>query len=241
MVFRFVVLFVLTLTACSTVTNYAPVRPQIRDLVKADKYYVVKRGDTLYSIGFRSGHGYLRLAKWNKISPPYTLNIGQKIRLYKAKQQIRIVARKKKNGIKTKKKEVKKKKPAISSNNKKLLKLSWQWPIKGKILKNYSQTGNKGIDIFGKIGRKVKAAASGKVVYSGSGLKGYGKLMIIKHNYLFLSAYANNSRLLVNEGDSVKKGQVIAEVGRVGVNQASLHFEIRKNGNPVNPFKYLPK
>lgn len=228
---------------CSTANNFAPVRPQIQDLVDADKYYTVKRGDTLYSIGFRSGHGYLLLAKWNKISSPYKLLIGQKIKLYWAKQKARTISRKqKKITTSAKKKSLSRNKnPINSNNNKKLLKLSWQWPIKGKILKNFSQTDKKGIDIGGKVGWKVRSAASGKVVYGGSGLKGYGKLLIIKHNYLFLSAYANNNHLLVNEGDFVKKGQVIAEVGRVGVKQASLHFEIRKNGIPLNPLKFLPK
>ncbi|NOQ14473.1 MAG: peptidoglycan DD-metalloendopeptidase family protein, partial [Methyloprofundus sp.] len=102
-------------------------------------------------------------------------------------------------------------------------------------------TGNKGIDIAGSIGQKIKAARSGVVVYSGSGLVGYGKLLIIKHNYLYLSAYAHNRRLLVKEGQKVKKGQYVAEMG-VGVNaKPSLHFEIRKNGKPVNPLNYLSK
>ncbi len=241
MVFRLLVLLILMVTGCSTANNFAPIRPHKRDIEHSVKYYVVKRGDTLYSIGFRSGHGYRRLAKWNNILPPYKIKIGQKIKLHKPVLKKRRTSRNKKNNKVSKKRVTSNKTSVISNNNKKLLKVSWQWPIKGKMLKNFSQTGNKGIDIFGKVGWKVRSAASGKVVYSGSGLKGYGKLMIIKHNYLFLSAYANNSRLLVNEGDIVKKGQVIAEVGRVGTQQASLHFEIRKNGNPVNPLNYLPK
>ena len=242
MVFRFTILTVLIATGCTTAKNFAPVRPYSRDLVKVEKNYIVKQGDTLYSIGFRSGHGYQQLAKWNKILPPYQLRIGQKIKLEK------VIDNKKKGSTQHKKKNLtngkvtsEKKTSTVSRNSHKLLKLSWQWPIKGKILKKYAQSGNKGIDIVGKVGWKVKSAASGKVVYSGSGLKGYGKLLIIKHNYLYLSAYANNNRLLVNEGDRVKKGQIIAEVGRVAGHKASLHFEIRKNGNPVNPLNYLPK
>ena len=122
-----------------------------------------------------------------------------------------------------------------------MLRLHWSWPIKGQILRGFYATGNKGIDIAGSIGQTIKAARSGIVVYSGSGLSGYGKLLIIKHNYLYLSAYAHNRRLLVKEGQKVNKGQSIAEMG-VGVNaKPSLHFEIRKNGKPVNPLNYLPK
>jgi len=236
------VFFILTITGCSTTQNYAPVRPYQRDLVNSDKYYYVKQGDTLYSIGFRSGHGYKRLSYWNKIPPPYNLKIGQKIQLFKPKQKL--VTKNRNQTKKTISKKVRsssQKTSTKSNNNKKVLKLYWQWPIKGKILKTFSQTGSKGIDIYGKLGQKVRSAASGKVVYSGSGLKGYGNLLIIKHNYLYLSAYANNRRLLVKEGQVVKKGHVIAEVGRVGGKQTSLHFEIRKDGNPVNPVKYLPR
>lgn len=236
------VFLILTIAGCSTTQNYAPVRPYQRDLVNSEKYYIVKQGDTLYSIGFRSGHGYKRLSNWNKILPPYKLQIGQKIKLFVPKQKLRV--RKeggKKNTVSTKKRNSSQKTSTISNNNKKVLKLYWQWPIKGKVLKTFSQTGSKGIDIYGKLGQKVRSAASGKVVYSGSALKGYGNLLIIKHNYLYLSAYANNRSVLVKEGQVVKKGQVIAEVGRVGGKQTSLHFEIRKNGNPVNPVKYLPR
>lgn len=132
------------------------------------------------------------------------------------------------------------KKSNISIDNEIVLKLNFQWPIKGKILKNFPQSDSKGIDITGKFGQPVSATEAGKVVYSGQGLLGYGNLLIIKHNDLYLSAYANNSQLLVAEGQSVKKGQHIALVGQMGSNQATLHFEIRKNGKPVNPLSLLP-
>jgi len=238
---RLFILLIL-LSGCTATQNYAPVRSYQRDLLNGDKYYIVKQGDTLYSIGFRSGYGYKRLSWWNKISAPYKLRIGQKIKLFKPKQMLKKHARfsgKKKTS--EKRRIPSQKTSTISNDKKKVLKLYWQWPLKGKILKNFSQTGEKGMDISGKIGQKVKSAASGKVVYSGSGLKGYGNLLIIKHNYLYLSAYANNRRLLVKEGQMVKKGQTIAEVGQVGGKQTSLHFEIRKNGNPVDPIWYLPK
>lgn len=133
------------------------------------------------------------------------------------------------------------KKSIISIDNSNMLKLYFQWPIKGEVLKAFSKTDNKGIDIAGKMGQEVSAAEAGKVVYSGQGLIGYGNLLIIKHNDLYLSAYANNSKLLVAEGYAVEKGQVIAKVGQAGLNKASLHFEIRKNGKPVNPLNFLPK
>ena len=119
--------------------------------------------------------------------------------------------------------------------------LSFGWPIKGRILKRFSPSHNKGIDIVGEKGQSVKATENGRVVYGGQGLIGFGKLLIIKHNDDYLSAYANASRLLVKEGQYVDKGQYIAEVGDVGIKRTSLHFEIRKNGKPVNPFILLPK
>jgi lipoprotein NlpD len=140
-----------------------------------------------------------------------------------------------KNGSNSQKKSI------ISIDNEMVLKLIFQWPIKGKIVKNFPQSDNKGIDIAGKLGQAVSATEAGKVVYSGQGLLNYGNLLIIKHNDLYLSAYANNSQLLVAEGHSVKKGQIIALVGRAGSNQALLHFEIRKNGKPVNPLSLLPE
>ena len=236
-------------SACSTTQNYASVRSYPSKISARNRYYIVQKGDTLYSISFRADVAYQRLASWNAIFPPYKIAVGQKLILYKQKQLVnKKNKRKVKKGTHKKKRTgsqkkilVQKKTPAISKANKKLLKLPWQWPLHGKLLKRFSQAESKGIDIAGKAGQKVKAAASGKVVYSGSGLKGYGNLLIIKHNYLFLSAYANNRRLLVKEGHVVKKGQVIAEVGQVGSKQTSLHFEIRKNGNPVNPLSYLPK
>lgn len=133
------------------------------------------------------------------------------------------------------------KKSIISIDKKKMLKLKFEWPIHGRIARNYYQSNNKGIDIAGKIGQKVRASEAGKIVFSGHGLVGLGNLVIIEHNNLFLSAYGNNSRLLVAEGDQVEKGQVIAKLGKALSKKAALHFEIRKNGKPLNPLKLLPK
>jgi lipoprotein NlpD len=115
--------------------------------------------------------------------------------------------------------------------------------VRGNLLKEFSVNGSgkKGIDIAGIPGRPVKAASAGRVVYSGSGLLGYGQLIIIKHNSKFLSAYAHNRKLIVKEGDQVEPGQKIAELGSTGTDKPMLHFEIRRLGKPVDPLKYLPK
>ncbi|MBN8455654.1 peptidoglycan DD-metalloendopeptidase family protein [Accumulibacter sp.] len=118
--------------------------------------------------------------------------------------------------------------------------VSWMWPASGKLIGTFSEGGNKGIDIAGKAGDSVVAAGSGKVVYSGTGLRGYGKLVIVKHNNTFLTAYAHNQNVLVKEGQSVGKGQKIAEMGNSDADQVKLHFEIRRQGKPVDPLKLLP-
>ena len=119
--------------------------------------------------------------------------------------------------------------------------VDWIWPAQGKLIAGFNDAGGaKGLDISGKSGQSVFASAPGKVVYSGSGLRGYGKLIIIKHNKTFLSAYAHNSRILVKEGQSVTKGQKIGEMGDTDSDQIKLHFEIRRLGKPVDPMKYLP-
>jgi len=119
--------------------------------------------------------------------------------------------------------------------------VEWMWPATGRVLAGFSKGTNKGVDILGKVGDPVFASASGRVVYSGTGLRGYGKLVIIKHNDTYLSAYAHNSNLLVKEGQSVVKGQKIAEIGSTDSPQAKLHFEIRRQGEPVDPLKFLPE
>lgn len=117
--------------------------------------------------------------------------------------------------------------------------IDWIWPTQGKMLEGFSES-SKGIDIAGKTGQAVLASAPGKVVYSGSGLRGYGNLIIIKHNDTYLSAYAHNSKLLMKEGQTVTRGQKIAEMGDSDANQVKLHFEVRKHGKPVDPLQHLP-
>jgi len=120
-------------------------------------------------------------------------------------------------------------------------KVDWSWPVSGKIVARFTDPGNKGVDISAKLGDPVHASAPGRVVYSGSGLRGYGKLVIIKHNQTYLSAYAHNNQILVKEGQNVAKGQKIGEVGATDTDAPKLHFEIRRLGKPVDPLKFLPE
>ncbi len=220
--------------------------------------HVVEGGDTLYSIAWRYGRDYEELADINGIKAPYNIYPGQKVDLSVPKgyvKKTRQVADSKKTETKrsVKTPTTKVEKPAV---NKKIQtpvakvykptlkgKVKWSWPHTGPIIERFNVAGdiNKGIDIRGNIGDPVRAAAQGEVVYAGSGLLGYGNLVIVNHNETYLSAYAHNRRMFVKEGDLVKTGQVIAELGDSGTKISKLHFEIRKNGKPVNPLHYLPK
>jgi lipoprotein NlpD len=118
--------------------------------------------------------------------------------------------------------------------------VAWAWPVSGTLIAGYDEVKNKGLDLAGKAGDAVVAAADGRVVYAGAGLRGYGNLIILKHNNTYLSAYAHNQTLLVKEDQSVRKGQKIAEMGNSDADRVKLHFEIRRQGKPVDPAKYLP-
>lgn len=229
-------LALLGLVACGSDGVYVPVFGSGESGGNNRGQYTVQRGDTLYSIAFRYGLDYKKLANANKIAPPYTIFINQKIRLKGAaskkstRRQNPVVKKTKK---KSSKQIVKKSQPS---------KLNWQWPIPGEVILAFSATGrvNKGVDIRGRLGESVAAAADGVVVYAGGGLRGYGKLVIVKHNDHFLSAYGHNRAILVKEGEKVKGGQVVAEIGSSGLNQEMLHFEIRRDGKPEDPLLYLP-
>lgn len=216
-------------------------------------------GDTLFSIAWRYGLKYEALARHNGISSPYIIRPSQVIRLdmdlpkevgninsrqpkvlssatssSANKQSYYKIARKEKNTV-----------SVIAPRPQVLVQGApqWRWPANGAVLSKFQgSTGlNKGIDLAGKLGEPVLAAAPGQVVYSGSGLRGYGKLLIVKHNENFLSAYAHNDRLLVKEGDFVKVGQRIADMGSSGTDRVKLHFEIRRDGTPVDPLRFLPR
>ncbi|PCI20196.1 MAG: peptidase M23 [Piscirickettsiaceae bacterium] len=224
------------LASCSTNKIHAPVLNQNNPIKQSATSYVVKRSDTLYSIAWQSGKDYQDIAKWNSIARPYIIYIGQPLRLVPKKTYKKVLVTKK---IKQKiyKKHIVK---ANTSNNyKKTFKLNWQWPIRVRRLE--SDKSRTGVTVVGKLGELVKSGESGKVVYAGNGLKGYGNLLIIKHNEEFLSAYGFNKRLLVKEGSFVKKGQTIAEIGLDNKRRPVLFFEIRRHGKPVSVTRYMPK
>ena len=188
----------------------------------------VRKGDTLYALAKQHDISAGQLASINGLKSPYTIKPGQTLRLTATKTYRPPATSSSKTTT-----------ASLPADNKKI---SWQWPVQGKLITTFksNKTGRKGIDIAGSEGKTIKAAAPGKVVYSGNGLISYGNLVIIKHNRTYLSAYAHNRTLLVKEGDSIKAGQKIAELGKTGADSPRLHFEIRKNGKPVNPLKYLP-
>lgn len=216
-------------------------------------HYVVKPGDTLYSIAFRNQLDYRELAVWNDIGPDYLINVGQVLRLAAPEvagtgsiqtapmQPPEPVARAPAPAGTP---------PAVSAPPapdaappprapEVPLVTQWRWPTRGAVVKGFGN-GGKGIDIGGELGQPVHAAAPGKVVYSGAALKGYGELIIIKHDDLHLSAYGYNRRRLVGEGVMVAAGQPIAELGLGPEQKPVLHFEIRRKGKPVDPAGYLP-
>lgn len=215
---------------------------------------IVQNDDTLFAIARREGYSHHQIARWNRLKSPYVLKPGQTLRLSPPLNSLGQTAREQQqsdpiikplvqNNIKA---STLASPQASSLRQKEKLPVrvsKWQWPAKGRVTKTYksNDTSRKGIGISGKLGQPVKAAASGTVVYSGNGLINYGNLVIIKHSHSFLSAYAHNKSLLVKEGDSVKPGQTIAKMGSHDSNKPRLHFEIRRNGKPVNPLNYLPK
>ena len=210
----------------------------------------VSRGDTLYGIAFRNGIDVRDLASWNGIGPPYTIYPGQKLRLYpKGGSVASSTPPRSTTGAKppvaTARPPVK---PTVSTPPPVVAPpatspIAWTWPAAGDLLSRYvsGEPTKQGIDIGGSGGAPVRAAGDGVVVYSGAGLVGYGELIIVKHNDSWLSAYGHNRARLVNEGQLVKGGQQIAEMGRTGAARDMLHFEIRYNGKPVDPLTYLPK
>jgi len=210
---------------------------------------VVQRGDTLYRLAVNNGISPMDLALWNSIRAPYTIYPGQRLRLYPqdggtATASSGTAPRPPATGTTVTRPPVRPTQtppqpttpaPAASS-------FAWRWPTEGQIIGRYvaGDPTRQGVDVAGKSGQAVRSAADGVVVYSGSGLVGYGELVIVKHDEQWLSAYGHNRTRLVNEGARVKAGQQIAEMGRSGAARDMLHFEIRYNGKPVDPLRYLP-
>ena len=209
----------------------------------------VRRGDTLFAIASRNDIRAQDLAAWNGIPSPYTIYPGQKLKLYPGSGSASSPRPAATTGTKpssgtaatptTKPATPKPATPAAPAASD----IKWRWPADGQLIGRYvaGEPTKQGIDIAGNSGAPVRAAADGVVVYSGSGLVGYGELIIIKHNDQWLSAYGHNRNRLVNEGQLVRAGQQIAEMGRSGAPREMLHFEVRYNGKPVDPLLYLPK
>ena len=202
---------------------------------------VVQRGDTLYRIATENGIAMRDLAAWNGLGAPYTIYPGQQLLLY-PRTGGAVATRPPTSGTAP---TTSPRPPAAVTPSAAPLAsgVAWRWPVDGALLSRYvaGEPTKQGVDIGGVAGTAVRAAGDGTVVYSGSGLVGYGELVIIKHNEQWLSAYGHNRSRLVNEGAKVKAGQQIAELGRTGASRDMLHFEIRYNGKPVDPLLYLPK
>jgi lipoprotein NlpD len=245
--------------------------------------YIVKPGDTLYSLSLDCGFYYKEVAQANDIKEPYAIKVGDKIKFDQVKTNTTPLKNNEEAITNTEASAQPQTKPATGGivhldnpkayrekytdeayNHKTVTpqaqaansnppatpkeaapivledKVDWQWPTKGKLENLFNEAqGQKGIDILGSLGQEIKAAGPGKVIYSGEDLKGYGKLVIIKHNNSYLSVYAHNKELLVKEGQVITKGQKIATMGDSGTDKVKLHFEIRKQGQSVDPTSFL--
>lgn len=219
-------------------------------------YHVVARGDTLHAIAWRYRLDFRDLSRWNSLRNPDLIRVGQKLRLSAPKSNTASAAKpsadkrsnartpKEKTATTTKSKATSKAESSAPQSRKKAPEARsprWTWPAAGTIKVAKRASGAQGIEIRGSRGQPVKAAAGGTVVYSGSGLRGYGELIIVKHNETYLSAYAHNEKRSVEEGSKVKPGEQIAVMGDTEAREVMLHFEIRRNGKTVDPLQYLPK
>ena len=231
------------MTACGGPKYQAPVVDLQQPPSLKISHHVVARGETLYSIAWRYNLDTRELARVNSLSEPFILRPGQRLNLdISYSPPIESSNTRSSDPVKTRSRSQPRPAQNHTIRSPQNAQLSWRWPVRGTVLAKFTgpQGLNKGIDIAGKKGEPVLAAESGTVVYAGSGLRGYGKLIIIKHSDKFLSAYAHNDRLLAQENDTIKAGQKIAERGSPGTDRDKLHFEIRLEGKPVDPLRYLP-
>jgi lipoprotein NlpD len=241
------------LNACSS-GNYAPVydvyggKSSSRG-ISSKSIHVVAKGDTLFSIAWRYGWDYRALARVNKISSPYTIYPGQKIRvdgkssISSAGSRSSSASSARQSSTSNRVTRTQSSSSNTSTSSGSTAAMKWRWPTSGDVVTRFSSSGvgKKGISIAGKGGQQIYAAESGVVVYQGNGLTGYGNLIIIKHNDRWLSAYAHNDKMFVKEGSVVKAGEKLATMGSTGADRTGLHFEIRHDGKPVDPLRYLPK
>jgi len=251
------------LAGCSGGDVVAPVgrAPEQGAAAVAAGVHRVRAGETLYSIAWRYGLDYRELARWNAIREPFTIGTGQRLRISRPAvlppmpqpSPPATARRAPKAETPPPRAAAKRAPPQRRARSAPAPRArddaarddgevdAWVWPARGRIIGAFGRSGGKGIDIEGSAGAPIVAAAPGQVVYGGSGLRGYGKLIIVKHNKRYLSAYAHNERLHVKEGDTVRGGQRIADMGTTDAKSVRLHFEIRRDGKPVDPTRYLPR
>ncbi|AGX87567.1 peptidoglycan DD-metalloendopeptidase family protein [Candidatus Symbiobacter mobilis] len=221
-------------------------------------YYTVKPGDTLLRIALEHGQTVQDVSRWNQLQNPNRIEVGQVLRIAPpvgAPPQVRPVlpsaagvaasqplppVRPVSGAVASASSPAAPVAPTSASAAPAQAPITWAWPATGSVLAAFDDVRNKGIDIEGATGAPVLAAADGRVVYVGSGLRGYGNLIILKHDNVFLTAYAHNKTLLVKEDQVVRKGEKIAEMGDSDADRVKLHFELRRNGKPVDPLKFLP-
>ncbi len=231
-------------------------------------YYTVKPKDTLIGIGLETGQGPKDLSRWNNLENPNRIEVGQVLRITPpvtvatttdsggavtkpvtssaatataiAPGSVSKPASAPASGTTTTASAPAATTAVAASASASDDDMGWIWPGNGPVLAGFDDAKNKGLDIGGAAGDSVLASADGKVVYAGAGLRGYGNLIILKHNNTFLTAYAHNQSLMVKEDQTVKKGQKIAEMGNSDSDRVKLHFEVRRQGKPVDPSKYLP-
>ena len=228
-------------------------------------YYTVKPGDTLIRIGLENGQNWRDVARWNGIENPNLIEVGQVLRVVAPSVDPNAVAARGVTPTKVEPRPLDAKPPAAAASAASTPAasasastpsttattpapsakdpdddLGWLWPASGPVASGFEEGRSKGVAITGKAGDPVLAAADGRVVYAGSGLRGYGNLVIVKHNNTYLTAYAHNQTLLVKEDQVVRRGQRIAEMGSSDSDRVQLHFEIRKQGKPVDPQRLLP-
>lgn len=195
--------------------------------------YVVQRGDTLYSIAQRHGTTVANLSSLNRISNPSQLEVGQRLTV-RGGTAARSSAP---TATASRASAASSSQPTRAAD---AAAISWEWPVRGKVITQFSNT-TRGIDIAGTVGTPINSAADGTVSYVGNGLRGLGNLVLVTHSNGFITAYAHNSRITVQTNERVKKGQKIAELGDTDTTSPRLHFQVRRNGTPVNPLSYLPR
>jgi lipoprotein NlpD len=242
-------------TPAPVVDARAPAKPAAGKpaaMKQSSDHYLVRRGDTLYSIALEHGADYREVAQWNSLDDPSKLSVGQVLRVTAPAQQAvqvgsgpagggRIESRPLDSSPQQKPKPDQKPAPREEPRLLEAQPLQFAWPAKGKVLAGFAEPRRKGIDIDGKLGDPVIAAAAGRVTYVGSGIPGLGKLVVIRHDQGYLTVYAHNKDVLVKEQQNVTRGQKIAELGASDAERPKLHFQIRKGAAAVDPLLYLPK